>query len=88
LNQLPPEDRQIAMHQRVCPVTGSQLGSMGVPYRIFVHGNAVFLCCSHCEAEAAGHPDEIERKLAADETAGQDQPATPAGHDAHGGNDR
>jgi hypothetical protein len=75
LNQLPDGDRQLAVEQRLCPVTGSALGSMGVPYRVSLKGAGVFLCCPGCEQEALSHSDEVLRKAL-------------VGQNSHGGDKR
>lgn len=62
--QLPEADRQLALAQRVCPVTGAALGSMGVPVKITLRGRPVFLCCDGCTGQAKRSPDEILKKLA------------------------
>lgn len=51
LAKLPPEDRALAVKQKVCPVTGELLGSMGKPFRVDLEGKRVFLCCQGCESE-------------------------------------
>jgi hypothetical protein len=64
IEQLPAEDRKLALEQRVCPVTGEPLGSMGVPVKITLRGQPVFLCCKGCTGAAKRNPDEILKKLA------------------------
>ena len=61
--QLPKVDCPGAMFQRVCPVTGFTLGSMGVPIRITLRGKTLFLCCKGCIAKARRAPQETLRKL-------------------------
>jgi membrane fusion protein, copper/silver efflux system len=56
IEQLPEEDRKAALAQRTCPVTGSPLGSMGVPVKIVLRGQTVFLCCPGCVAKAKRDP--------------------------------
>jgi YHS domain-containing protein len=63
LAELSPEDRAAAEKQRVCPVTGEVLGSMGKPYKISVKGQTVFLCCSGCEEEIRNDPDKFLAKI-------------------------
>jgi hypothetical protein len=46
---LPAEDRAVIARQKVCPVTGKPLGSMGPPLRVEVGGRAVWICCEGCE---------------------------------------
>ena len=50
--------------QRICPVTGAALGSMGVPVKITLRGQPVFLCCKGCIGKAKRSPDEMLKKLA------------------------
>jgi hypothetical protein len=50
-NQLSAEDQALAVRQKVCPVTGEPLDSMGVPVRVVVNGRTVFVCCKACEPE-------------------------------------
>ena len=45
LAELSPSDRAAAEKQRVCPVSGDLLGSMGKPIKVIVKGQTVFLCC-------------------------------------------
>lgn len=63
LAKLGPEDRKLAEAQRYCAVeTKNPLGSMGVPYRVMVQGEPVFLCCDGCETRAKAHADRtLER---------------------------
>lgn len=62
LQKLPPADRALAARQKVCPVTGEPLGSMGVPKRVVVQGKVVFLCCDGCEDELREHPEKYLSK--------------------------
>lgn len=53
LNRLSKEDRARAEKQRFCPVADdSRLGSMGVPVKIMIDGETIFLCCEGCEEGA------------------------------------
>jgi membrane fusion protein, copper/silver efflux system len=63
VGRLPPDDRQLARTQGTCPVTGKELGSMGVPVRIEVEGKTVFLCCAGCTPIARKDPQTILKKL-------------------------
>jgi Cu(I)/Ag(I) efflux system membrane fusion protein len=57
LGKLNPEDRSIAEAQRFCAVlTESRLGSMGVPVKLTIEGEPVFLCCSGCKNKALNDP--------------------------------
>ena len=58
LAKLGPEDRKLAERQRFCPVQGGiRLGSMGVPMKVMVKGQPVFLCCEACLKNAQADPD-------------------------------
>jgi len=70
LAQLPEEDRPLALKQRICPITGDLLGSMGVPIKITLRGRPVWLCCQGCAGKAKRAPDETLKKIAATESAG------------------
>jgi Cu(I)/Ag(I) efflux system membrane fusion protein len=63
IEQLPEADRKLALAQRICPVTGAALGSMGVPVKITLRGQTVFLCCKGCIGKAKRSPDEMLKKL-------------------------
>ena len=63
LAKLSPEDRALAENQKVCPVTGARLGSMGVPAKVTVKGQTVFLCCSGCEEKLRQNADKLLTKL-------------------------
>jgi Cu(I)/Ag(I) efflux system membrane fusion protein len=55
--KLSKEDRRLAEAQKFCPVLkDSRLGSMGVPYKVMLEGQPVFLCCKNCEKDALDHP--------------------------------
>jgi len=64
IEQLPEADRQLALRQGACPVTGAALGSMGVPVKITLRGQPVFLCCQGCVGKAKRSPDETLKKVA------------------------
>lgn len=63
LAKLPPELQQLAEKQKICPVSGEPLGSMGVPYKVTVKGRDVLLCCQGCEGEIEENPDQYLAKL-------------------------
>ncbi len=59
LAKLGPEDRKLAEAQKVCVVQGDiPLGAMGVPVKVMVQGQPVFLCCKECEDRALENPDK------------------------------
>ena len=49
----------LAVAQRLCPVMDdSRLGSMDVPVKVMIDGQAVFLCCEGCKDVAMEKPKE------------------------------
>jgi Cu(I)/Ag(I) efflux system membrane fusion protein len=65
LAKLSAADRKLAEEQRFCPVLeDSRLGSMGVPVKLTIEGETVFLCCAGCkddaQADAKGTLGKIE----------------------------
>jgi Cu(I)/Ag(I) efflux system membrane fusion protein len=66
LSELSTKDRGLVNHQRICPVTMMQLGSMGTPKRVDVNGTPVFICCDGCRESLL---DDPETYLAILETA-------------------
>lgn len=68
IEQLPEAERKLALAQRVCPVTGAALGSMGVPVKITLRGQTVFLCCKGCMGKAKRSPDEMLQKVVRSKT--------------------
>jgi Cu(I)/Ag(I) efflux system membrane fusion protein len=63
LAKLSPEDAEAAEQQRVCPVSGEVLGGMGVPKKVDVNGQAVWICCDACRDPLLESPDEYLAKL-------------------------
>lgn len=61
--KLPEPDRQLALAQRFCPITHAALGSMGVPVKITLRDQTVFLCCKGCIGKAKRNPDETLASL-------------------------
>ena len=61
--KLPLEDQKLAIEQGVCPITEEPLGSMGVPIKVELKGQPVFLCCQGCLKEAKANPNEILEKV-------------------------
>jgi Cu(I)/Ag(I) efflux system membrane fusion protein len=62
--KLPVDERALCLAQQICPVTGYPLGSMGVPQKVRLDGQTVFLCCPGCDRKARKKPAEMLRKLA------------------------
>lgn len=63
LAKLPEADRKLAERQRICPVTEKPLGSMGIPYKIAVEGQSLFLCCEGCKDEISKDPQSALAKV-------------------------
>jgi uncharacterized protein (TIGR03000 family) len=58
LAKLSAEDRALAEAQKFCAALGdSRLGSMGVPVKLMVKGDPVFICCASCANEVQNNPD-------------------------------
>ena len=56
--KLSPEDRALVDAQDYCAVTPKQkLGSMGVPIKVTIKGQPVFLCCKGCKGTAEDEPE-------------------------------
>ena len=65
---LSDEDHELAEAQKICPVSGQPLGSMGTPLKVTVTAGDgsqrdVFLCCAGCEGAIKGDPDTYLAKL-------------------------
>ncbi|KAA5539691.1 hypothetical protein FYK55_23085 [Roseiconus nitratireducens] len=63
LKELDADDRTAAMQQKVCPVSGQSLGSMGAPKKIDVDGQSVWICCDSCEEKLLADPQKYLAKL-------------------------
>lgn len=58
LKRLSPGERDLAQHQRICPVTEAELGSMGRPIKIMINGRPVFICCESCGRPLLKKPEK------------------------------
>lgn len=63
LAKLTDADRTLAEMQKVCPVSGEPLGSMGAPIKVTVNDRSLFVCCKGCEEDAKKNFDEYFAKL-------------------------
>lgn len=63
LANLPEGDRQTATVQRICPVSGELLGSMGTPIKVDVKGTPVFICCDGCRGSLLNDPEKYLQEL-------------------------
>lgn len=66
LAELSPEDKESAMKQHICPVSGEMLGSMGTPIKVDVSGRQVWICCEGCRDSLLAEPDKYLAKLDGD----------------------
>lgn len=57
------EDQKLAAEQKICPVTGELLGSMGMPPKVDVNGRQVFICCEGCRDKLLADPETYLAKL-------------------------
>jgi hypothetical protein len=63
LAKLSPEDRALAEKQKYCVEQPDELlGSMGVPVKVSIKGDTVFVCCKSCEKNARKDPDKAIAK--------------------------
>ena len=57
------QGRRCGVCQKVCPVSGEPLGSMGVPVKVTVKDRDVLLCCEGCRSAILDDPDKYLAKL-------------------------
>ncbi len=66
LARLPAADRNLAEAQQFCPtMEDSRLGGMGVPVKILIENEPVFLCCKGCTDDALANPAATLKKVRA-----------------------
>jgi Cu(I)/Ag(I) efflux system membrane fusion protein len=58
-------DAALIAFQKICPVTGADLGSMGEPVKAQVGSRTVFLCCEGCEKPLQEESAKYLERLAA-----------------------
>ncbi len=62
--KLSPEERRLVEAQEFCPVMkDSRLGSMGVPFKVMVNDQPVYLCCKGCRTRALADPAKTLAKV-------------------------
>ena len=64
LAKLSADDKALAEAQKVCPISGEPLGTMGVPLKLALKGETVFLCCPSCKGKAEADPDKTLKAIA------------------------
>ena len=63
--KLSAEDRALVDEQDYCAVqTKNKLGGMGVPMKVMVKDQPVFLCCEGCKSTAEEDPDKTLKTVA------------------------
>ena len=63
LAKLSQGDRELALTQKICLVSGEPLGSMGLPIKVTVKGREAFVCCEGCVDELKNNFAKHEDKL-------------------------
>jgi serine/threonine protein kinase len=63
IRKLPPDEAERALKQRACPVSGENLGSMGVPVKVTAAGRTFYLCCKGCNKDVQEDPAAVVAKL-------------------------
>ena len=56
-------DKAGIARQKVCPVTGAELGSMGDPIKVLIDGQPLYLCCRGCLAKVKKDPNTYLSKV-------------------------
>jgi hypothetical protein len=64
LAKLSAKDRKVAVAQKFCAIEEeNRLGAMGVPVKLKIKGQTVFVCCDDCKDEALANPDKTLAKV-------------------------
>jgi RND family efflux transporter MFP subunit len=79
LAKLDPADRKLAEAQGYCPVLGTRLGAMGVPVKLTLRDQPVFLCCKGCTRKAKSDDKAILDKVTQLKAHPNRPPAAPTG---------
>lgn len=66
IKKLPAEQAELALKQKVCPVSNEPLGSMGAPIKVEAEGKTAFLCCKGCQGDFEKDPKSVLSKLGLD----------------------
>ena len=62
--KLSPPDKSLALAQKLCVVQEkTPLGSMGVPIKLQLEGQTVFVCCDSCVESAKSNPAKTLKRL-------------------------
>lgn len=57
-------DEAAIAQQRLCPVSGGKLGSMGAPLKVLIGDQRVYLCCKGCLGKVEKNPNQYLAKAA------------------------
>lgn len=68
--------RPQASAQRLCPVTGEELGSMGPPIPVTVSGRTIQVCCEACVAAVRRNPAKYFAQVERDRNSDYLRPAS------------
>ena len=63
IKKLPEADQKVALEQKVCPISGDNLGDMGVPIKVTLKDQTVLLCCGGCKKQALAEPEVTLAKI-------------------------
>jgi hypothetical protein len=63
IKKLPAGEQEAALKQLVCPISGEQLGSMGMPFKVSALDRTFYLCCKGCEDDVKSDPKGAIAKL-------------------------
>jgi YHS domain-containing protein len=63
IKKLPAAEQAVALQQKLCPVSGENLGGMGVPFKVSAEGKTFYLCCKSCEKDVKENPQAVIAKL-------------------------
>lgn len=63
-SKLVPSDRKRVEMQGLCPISGEALGTKGLPVKLMIQDEPVFLCCKECVEKANANPDDTLKKVA------------------------
>jgi len=65
LARLPADQRRLVEQQSFCPILDqNRLGSMGIPIKLIIEGQSVYLCCDGCKKSAMANPKQTLAKVA------------------------
>lgn len=62
-SKLSSEDQKLVAAQKICPVTGADLNSMGGAVPVQLADRRVFICCAGCETALRKDPEKHLKKL-------------------------